>query len=1350
MVGNSKARKTIQGTPKKRNLIDNYGLWAGSSCFYWVFNMRIERLLHLLCVVIMMLPVSLQAQERARFDHFTTKDGLQSNRIYSITQDSLGFIWMSTDLGVCRFDGTKFRSYQRSEYPDLARDEILSVAGFDKSVLVGSSNGILLQYDVDRDRFVDRSPKEFDKSCYKEVRGFYLPKDKDAYAFTVSGIYQFNRKDTIFTHEFEAYEAMSGEHVRSLYVDEYERFWVGTLDKLLVYDKHGTLLKKYEFTGKSRGFITNILRLDNNRLLVSSFSDELWVFDVGPDLQGAPTIVRAPFTNVMTVMKDSHGRFWFPTDGCGLWYSEEFPNAASNFISILPYGVEPTEMKKIYSILEDRNGDIWVGTQCAGLWRYCYDQMSGELISSDIGFPPRVCSSFVEDDDGTLYVGTDGDGVYSISPDFKKIEHLPYFNKANVLAMSKAGPHEIWVATWGDGMFKLDVKARQAHPESFSGIENPVNCALDIVQMSNGEVWVASAGDGAYYRDTNGRWHRLHMTDAHVGPPDLWPISSVEGKDGTCWMLTTRTLWQHSKDGKYVSKLPDVITLKTHNPLVMADALVDDDGTLYVAGNEGIVRFYPTGEIKDTLSFLPAINYATIRKDATGRFWVSSSEGIFNFDPNKEEYNVVYSEDQIYYARSGCIDSRNRLFFGARNGFVSINLNPSKRGDVMPYFAFSELFVERKRVEPYAEELRKGSIAQLKHIELKAERTEVVFTLDRLSLQAAKSIRCAYRLEGLKDEWLPVDDNGRISFSYIPPGEYELQVKATILNDPSFEKKIALKISVLPPWWASWWFRLLVMFLLLSLISVVVLARMRSLVRQRQVLEEKVEERTSELKRVLCDKDRLISVIAHDLKNPMFAIVGALEGVTAKVPADSAQGKVLTDIYGSAKHLQDEMVKLLDWARSKRDDIVCHPTDIDLGFVANNAVFLLRAMMEEKHIKLEKQIDMKHRAYADSRMIGTVIRNALSNSIKFTPREGTITIKAWEEAEFCRVEITDTGRGMSETQLAQLETEGYCDSTLGTEKEKGTGLGFRICQDYMLRNNGKMEVRSTEGKGTTVSLIMPLSEKPLTDELVQHQGGGDYEVDGELLEGNTVLVVDDDPLIRMNMKGVLESYMKVLTASDGKEGLALTNELMPDLVLSDVEMPEMNGIEMCREISKDEKTCHIPLLILSARNDDVDRLVGLQSGAIDYISKPFSNSELLLKIANILKIRQHQQQRILAQRIESTVKSEPVADVMLNPFVASMMSVMEKRYADCELTMEALARELCVSQSTLLRRVKSVTGKTPIEILVDLRLTKAMELIKSNASGQSIGNIAYEAGFNDPSYFARKFKEHFGVLPSQV
>lgn len=1304
----------------------------------------------LLSLFTLLFPVSVAAQERARFDHFTTKNGLQSNRVYSITQDSLGFIWVATDFGVCRFDGTSFRSFQRSEYPEMARDEMLAVAGYGNGVLVGSSNGLLIQYDPDKDKFINRRPEEFDSSCYKEVRGFYLPQEGEGYAYTVSGIYQFSPKDTSFTHKFEAYQGMCEEYVRSLYVDEYGRFWLGTVDKLLVFDRKGRILKRYEFTQKTRGFVTSILRVDD-KIVVSSFSDELWVFDVGEALPPSPTVVKTPFTNVMAMIRDGHGRIWFPTDGSGLWYSNVTPGCSADFVSILPYGVDATEMKKVYSIKEDRNGDIWVGTQSSGLWRYCYDQLSGVVHSGEIGFPPRVCSSFVEDVDGTIYVGTDGDGVYSVSPDFKKIEHLP-FEMANVLAMSLAAPHKLWVATWGDGCNLLDVSTHQVECERFAGIDNPVNCALSLTQMPNGEIWVSSAGDGIYYKGEDGKWERIHMSDSLIVYPDLWPISSVVGKGDARWVMTTRTIWLR-KNGLLRSILPDVMTLKTYNPLVLVDATSDKDGNLFIVGNEGFIQFSPEGVPLDTLDFMPSATYASILIDRKGQFWASGSAGIISFDPQKRRYSTVYPENHTYYSRAVFLDSRNRLFFGTHSGFVSLNLNSSMQGDPMPYFAFSELLVERKRIAPYTAELEDGCIAKLSQLDLKSERSEVTFTLDRLSLQNAQSIKCSYRLLGLKDEWMPVGQNGRISFSYIPPGNYELQVKAVSLESVTFEKRLSLKINVLPPWWASWWFRLLVFALLLSLVSVVVWMRMRALMRQRRVLEEKVEERTSELKRVLCDKDRLISVIAHDLKNPMFAIVGALEGVVSKSAREGAQAKTLNDIYGSAKHLQDEMVELLDWARSKRDDIVCHPTDIDLGFVINNALFLLRAMMDEKHIRLEKNIDLPNRAYADSRMVGTVVRNVLSNAIKFTPRDGSIAVKAWQEADFCMVEVSDTGRGMSGDQLRQLQTEGFCTSTLGTEREKGTGIGFRICYDYILRNNGKMTVRSEEGSGTSVCLALPLSDMKASDDKLKAPAPPDFHVDADLLNGNTVLVVDDDPLICTNMKGILEPYMNVLTATDGEEGLRWATEKLPDLVLSDVEMPKMNGIEMCNELSKNELTSHIPTLFLSARNDDVDRLMGLQSGAIDYISKPFSNSELLLKIANILKIRQRQQQHLLSRRIRRGAEEkmgEGKPTEILNPFVASMMSVMEQRYADCELTMDSLARNLCVSQSTLLRRVKSVTGKTPIEILVELRLTKAMELIKAKNPDQSIGNIAYETGFNDPSYFTRKFKEHFGILPSNA
>ena len=302
----------------------------------------------------------------------------------------------------------------------------------------------------------------------------------------------------------------------------------------------------------------------------------------------------------------------------------------------------------------------------------------------------------------------------------------------------------------------------------------------------------------------------------------------------------------------------------------------------------------------------------------------------------------------------------------------------------------------------------------------------------------------------------------------------------------------------------------------------------------------------------------------------------------------------------------------------------------------------------------------------------------------------------------------------------------------------------------MKRNKGSILVKSEKGKGTTVTLEFLKSDSVIKEpEIVKDV---EFEVDRGLTEGNTILIVDDDYLICRNLSAILDPYVNVIVAHNGAEALKLAEENLPDMILSDVDMPEMNGIELGKALNSSDKLNHIPVIYLSAKGDEQDRLRGLVNGAVDYISKPFSQTELLIKVCNQLKIRQKQQSLILSTHLKRNVKKqekieEPAA---LNPFTKDFIAVLDKRYSDSRVSVEDLASDMNMSQSTLNRRARSIVGKSPLEMLNEYRLNMAAQMLKDDKAGKSISDIAYDVGFSDPAYFTKKFKDYFGCTPSQI
>ncbi|MCK9156595.1 MAG: response regulator [Paludibacteraceae bacterium] len=1319
--------------------------------------MNIKRRYTFLVFVILFFTVT-YSQEYAHFDHYTAKDGLSSNKIFDIKQDSTGFLWIATDFGLNRFDGTQFKRWKKDEYPSMFRNDIFCLQPTETGLLIGSYDGLLIEYDFKKDEFIDRKPADFDLTYYRETKGFYFPKEGECYAYTIGGIYRFDKKSHEFLTDFPAFRSIN-KYVKSMFVDQYGRYWIGSYDRLLIFSARGKLIKQYDSSFSPCGYITSIVpNKDNTKLIVSSITNQLWVFDISGKKINDPEIIRVPFENIFKILRDSKNRYWFATDGFGLWYTDEEIGSNTKFTSIKPYGINKDEIQKIYSIEEDHDGNIWIGTQNTGLWRYKRNQLHGIVFSSNFGFPSAVCSGFIEDSKGNIIVSTDGKGLYNISPDFKNIKSIDVPNN-NVLSMEKVKGEGIWLSTWGGGILKYFPESNKIEQETFNGIESPNKCIFSSMTMPDGEIFCCTAGGGLYIRNKQKQWYRKTLKAENYPVEDIWTLRSAFATNNIKWVITTNTFWRF-ENGVCKPILPNVTDLKSRFPLNLREAVCDEDGNILAATNQGVMFFKADGSRYETLKFLPNGEYKAILRYKDGTFWTTGSNGILSFDLKKQTYkrmpgNYTDMTKCDFYNHSIYTDSKGKIYAGTNGGFFMFDPQVALTDSTISYFSFSDLYISNKKIKPFENEiLKEGSLSDIEAITLTHNQSSyVTIQMDIIDFSEYNKAICEYKLQGLDKDWIKMDENRSITFSYLPAGEYTLDVVAYKENLPKLKVLRSLKIIVLPPWWASWWFKSLVIIAFILGIGLYILNRVRRLERQKAILQVKVEERTSELKQALCDKDRLISVIAHDLKNPMFAIVGALETWKSKDHEMDSEKRssFVGDILRSAQTLQNEMIKLLDWARSKKDDIVCHPTNTDVKFIINKTMILLNGMILDKHLHVNRDINLKNFAYIDSRMLDTVIRNLISNAIKFTKEGGNIDIKAWQEENVMKLSITDSGIGMSQEQINDI-FNGKCNSTLGTQNEKGTGLGFSICQDYMVRNKGKIEIESEVGKGSSITLTFPMSDKPLEEESEMKSASTNFILNKELLEGNTILVVDDDPLICANLKNMLESYANVITANNGKVALELAEKHIPDVILSDVDMPEMNGIEMSKELGKSDKTKHIPILFISAKNEDSDRIMGLLSGAIDYISKPFSQTELLIKLSNILGMRQKQQQKLLNEMLQKGKTDEnPAAEQPeMNPFLKDLLVVLDEQYTNSQLSIEDMANHMCVSQSTLNRKVRSITGKTPLDVLNEYRMNKALQLLKSTQSNVSVGDIAYMVGFNDPAYFTKKFREFYGYTPSKA
>jgi CheY-like chemotaxis protein/anti-sigma regulatory factor (Ser/Thr protein kinase) len=460
-----------------------------------------------------------------------------------------------------------------------------------------------------------------------------------------------------------------------------------------------------------------------------------------------------------------------------------------------------------------------------------------------------------------------------------------------------------------------------------------------------------------------------------------------------------------------------------------------------------------------------------------------------------------------------------------------------------------------------------------------------------------------------------------------------------------------------------------------------------------------------------------------------------------------SNNETTNNIYHSATTLQNEMLQLLDWASEGQYEIAVTPKNIDAQKLIKDIIGLLNGLMREKKIKANLNCNVSHHVLADDKILSTIMRNIITNAIKFSPANGSIEIDITEADGFITIKTSDSGAGMSRDKVESI-MNGTAKSTLGTNNEKGYGLGFKIIKDYVEKSDGKLIVESKPGEGTSVSVVLKSSDVKVENRLksVLSDGNRNIVIDKKLLEGKSILVIDDDPLILLHLKTLLDQYVQVFTASNGEEGVNVAKKQIPDLVVSDIDMPGMNGFEMYQKLKENLHTADIPLIFLSAKSDVESRFSALSNGAIDFINKPFDDTELIAKICNIIICLKKIQTQFLINKLNNEEPGDEEANAP-NPLLQQLMTVIEENYVVASFSFEDIAKALGLSKSTLTRRLKTMTDKTPVEILSEFRLNKAKIMLEK--SEESVSEVAYKVGFNDPLYFSKKFKEAFGVSPSK-
>jgi len=895
-----------------------------------------------------------------------------------------------------------------------------------------------------------------------------------------------------------------------------------------------------------------------------------------------------------------------------------------------------------------------------------------------------------------------------------------------------------------------------------------------LVEDDKGRIWIASLGGGLQCLEPlSGTFETYTSNNSALLENNVTSLCWVD--DNTLFFGTASqgvgTMDMRTREIKKIQGQSD--SMKLSNDAVN-HVYKDSRGLVWIATREGLnvydtrrhmfLDLFPVAEAKGNF-------IAAITEDQERNMWVSTSRKVIRVTVASDGKGSYLFDSRAYNSEDGLqnCDFNQRSIKTLHNGIIAIGglygvnvFAPDhiRYNKMLPNVMFTglSLFDEAVKVgQSYGGRvLIKKELNDVENVEFDYKQNifSVSFASDNYNLP--EKTQYMYKLEGFNNDWLtlPVGVHN-VTFTNLAPGKYVLRVKAINSDGYVGIKEATLGIVVNPPFWMSWWAYLLYAA---GLVVVLFLARYRMLKREREKFHlQQIENEVAKNEEINNMKFRFFTNVSHELRTPLTLIISPLEGML-KETTDELQSTRLQLMYRNAQRLLHLVNQLLDFRKGEMSTHQLSLSEGDIISYVHSVCNSFLLMADKKHIQFSffSGIDTFSMAF-DADKVGKIVMNLLSNAFKFTPEGGRVTVMIEHVTgtpDTLEIKIADTGIGISDVDKEHIFDRFYQADHKGVEETTGNGIGLSLVRDFVTLHEGEVKVFDNIGTGSVFVIQFPVKHVETQVQLPEETGMSvgdeeDREMKEEVREETgrkdfpLLLVVDDNEDFRIFMRYSLELQYRVKLAVNGNEAWEMMQEELPDLVISDVMMPQMDGNELCRLIKQDKRIAHIPVILLTARQNTEAKLEGLQTGADDYVTKPFNMTILVLRIRKLIELSRYHR---VTQGMIDPAPSEIVITSLDEKLIEKAIKYVEDNMSRTELSVEELSRELGMSRVHLYKKLLQITGKTPIEFIRVIRLKRAAQLLRE--SQLHVSEVAFEVGFNNPKYFSRYFKDEFGVLPS--
>ena len=936
--------------------------------------------------------------------------------------------------------------------------------------------------------------------------------------------------------------------------------------------------------------------------------------------------------------------------------------------------------------------------------------------------------------------------------------------------------NEMLVETEKGGFFVTDTlgNTKQMLPDSLKDFGNSLTWSCKTKKG----YWIGDANGGFYFIDPiiltiteirNLKQNINFMFGDRLG--SIW-ISTLMGKV-FCYDPKKDSLSAFMSDSKNTSSISGRYVTQIYE---------DKKGRIWFTTTNGLNRYdrstnqFTRFTEKDGLA---GNNARGILEDDSGNLWINTNKGISKLDPitNRfKNYDISYGLEPTTDLYIGCgYKAKNgEIYFPGAHGFTRFHPDSIKDNPFIPPIVITS-FKKFDKPYPFSEE-----------IDLPYDENFISFEFAALSYISPERNQYAYKMEGLDKDWVYSGTRRYASYPNLDPGEYVFRVKGSNNDGVWNEAGTSISIIITPPWWKTTWAYILYLILIISIIYFTWKMQVKRIRMSHEYEMSKFEaEKLHEVDEI---KSRFFTNISHEFRTPLTLILGPVKQIIdslrdEKTHLDSRKVKdELKIVHRNANRLLGLVNQLLDISKLESGNMKLQAAPQNIIPLLKALVLSFTSYAERKRITLKfNSIEDEIIAYIDNDKIEKIIINLLSNAFKFTPEGGRIEVtvhsklssfhplvKGELKGDSVEISICDTGVGIPKEKISKIFDRFYqVDGNLTGEQE-GTGIGLSLTKELVELHRGRIEVESEEGKGTTIKIIIPLGKEHLKpEEIIKVEQEEKYEkeifipeaaeessgekeqlIDIEHFEKESLpllLIVEDNYDVRYYIKSNLNKGYMILEAVDGEDGWNKSIEQIPDLIISDVMMPKMDGFKLCDKLKTDERTSHIPVILLTAKAALQDKIEGFETGADDYIMKPFEPDELRARIKNLIeqrkRIHEHFKMHGLFELEEKNIT--PVDQ----KFLQKAFDTITHNISETSFTVESFAENLAVSRYVLYKKIISLTGESPVELIRRIRLKKAAELIQKKFG--NLSEIALEVGFNNPAYFSDCFKKQFGVSPSQ-